>query len=86
MCFLWRALSHWIMAACVVLLPVPTAPVTNTRPWLVSAMSPRTDGRYSSSSVGTFKGITRITTMTDPRCREMLIRNRPTPFSPQDVS
>ena len=34
MCFLWRSLIHWIMAASVVLLPVPTAPVTRTRPWL----------------------------------------------------
>ncbi len=86
MCFLCRSFSHWIMAACVVLFPVPTAPVTSTSPWSVSAMSPSTDGRNSSSSVGTVRGMTRMMTMTDPRCREMLMRKRPTPLSPQDVS
>jgi hypothetical protein len=30
--------------------------------------------------------MTRMMTMTDPRCREMLMRKRPTPLSPQDVS
>ncbi len=66
-------------AASVVLLPLPVAPVTSTRP-RDSAESDTTEGgRPSASSVGMSSGMRRIETAIVPRWRNTLARTRPTP-------
>ncbi len=52
------------MAAREVLLPVPVAPTNSTRPRLTMASSLITAGRFSSSMVGIFISMRRITMPT----------------------
>ena len=68
-----------IIAASVVLLPLPVVPVTSTRPRSSSAIFFSTGGRPSSSMVLTFTGMTRSTTPMVPRCWKTLQRKRPRP-------
>ena len=68
-----------IMAASVVLLPEPVAPVTRTMPRSSSASRATTAGRPRSSSAGTETGTDRRTRLIEPRCRKALTRKRPTP-------
>ena len=72
--FRWRSI-----AAIVVVLPLPVAPVTSTSPRRASAISPRMSGRFSSAKVFTLIGMMRITIPTDPRWRKIDARNRPLP-------
>ncbi len=70
-----------IIDAIVVVLPVPVGPVTRTSPRLDSASSAITGGSISSATVGTSERTRRIASPTIERCRNTLIRNRPTPAS-----
>ena len=65
-----RVLFMWsIIAASVVVFPDPVAPVTRMRPRCSSAIVWTTAGIPSSSSVGTFRGMTRKAKLVEPRCR-----------------
>jgi hypothetical protein len=75
-----------IMAACVLLLPLPVTPVTRMSPRSSAATSCTTGGSPSCSSVGISNGITRMTIMKLPRWRRMFTRNRPTPARPHEQS
>ena len=68
-----------IIAASVVLLPLPVVPVTSTRPRSSSAIFLSTGGSPSSSIVRICIGMTRSTRPTVPRCWKMLQRKRPRP-------
>ena len=70
-----------IIAAIVVVLPVPVGPVTSTRPRGESASVGITSGSRSSSNVGTSDRTRRTASPTTARCRKTLTRNRPTPAS-----
>jgi hypothetical protein len=69
------------MAAMVVDLPFPVAPLTTTRPRRASEMVETTGGRLSVAKSGTAKGMVRITAPQLPRCLKMLARKRDTPGS-----
>ncbi len=68
-----------MMAAMVVDLPLPVAPVTRTSPRRASAMVCTTGGRLSEAKSGMAKGMVRITAPQLPRCLKMLARKRDTP-------
>ncbi len=68
-----------IIAASVVVLPLPVVPVTSVSPRSDSAMSCSTGGSWSSSIVRTFSRITRITIAGVPRWLYTLQRNRQRP-------
>ena len=67
----WRADSVLMMStieARVVLLPLPTVPVTRIRPRVRRASSSTTGGRPSSSTLRISTGTCRKTMATLPRC------------------
>src|SRR3989454_6091148 len=68
-----------IIAASVVDLPEPVVPVTSTRPRCSSQIFVMTGGRFNSSVVRIFVGMTRSTMPTLPRCWKTLTRKRPRP-------
>ena len=68
-----------IMAASVVVLPDPVGPVTRIKPRCSLASLVTTSGRPRSSAVGTWLRTRRNTMATEPRCRNTLVRKRPTP-------
>ena len=75
-----RLLFMWsMMAARVVDLPLPVVPVTSIRPRDSRATFFRTSGRFSSSMVGIFIGMTLKTSPMVPRWMSMLQRNLPSP-------
>ena len=65
--------------ASVVDLPLPVTPVTRTRPLVSFAMVSSTLGRFSSSKVCIFIGMTRRTMPTAPLCWNMFTLNLPRP-------
>ena len=75
---MWRSI-----AAIVVVLPLPVAPVTSTRPRRASAISARTGGRFSSAKVFTWIGMRRITMPTDAALAE---DRRAEPAAPRRAS
>ena len=75
-----------IIAASVVDLPDPVVPVTSTSPRCCSQMWLMTGGRFSSSTVRIFVGMTRSTMPTLPRCWKTLTRKRPSPATPYAIS
>ena len=68
-----------IIAASVVLLPLPVVPVTSTRPRSSLATFLSTAGRPSSSTDLIVTGMTRMTMPIVPRCWNTLQRKRPSP-------
>ncbi len=75
-----RELLMWsIIAASVVLLPLPVVPVTSTSPRSSSAILRSTGGSSRSSMVRIFVGMTRSTMPMVPRCWKTLQRKRPRP-------
>ena len=75
-----RVLLMWsIIAASVVLLPLPVVPVTSTRPRSSSEIRRSTGGSSRSSTVRIFVGMTRSTMPIVPRCWKTLTRKRPEP-------
>src|SRR5438105_3433368 len=62
------ALMRSMIAASVVDLPEPVVPVTRIRPRCSSQILLTTEGRFSSSLVRIFVGMTRSTMPTLPRC------------------
>ncbi len=69
------------MAAMVVDLPFPVAPVTSTSPRRASPIVCTTGGRLSAPKSGIANGMVRMTAPQLPRCLKMLARNRLTPGS-----
>jgi hypothetical protein len=69
----------WMMAAMVVDLPFPVAPVMSTRPRRASAPVWTTAGRLSVLKSGMANGMVRITAPQLPRCLNTLARKRLTP-------
>src|SRR3989304_2971357 len=67
------------MLARVVVFPVPVAPVTRINPRDSMASFSTTGGRFSSSMVWIFIGMTRMTIPMVERCWKMLTRKRPRP-------
>ena len=67
------------IAASVVLLPDPVAPVTRTRPDLRVASSVHASGSARPASWGMSKGTARNTPTTVPRWKNTLARKRATP-------
>src|SRR5207245_4616912 len=76
------ALTRSMMAARVVDLPEPVVPVTSTKPRCSSQILLITGGRFSSSEVRIFVGMTRRTMPTFPRCWKTFTRKRPRPATP----
>ncbi len=79
MCAVRVALISSIIAASVVLLPLPVVPVTSTRPRSSAAIFLSTGGSASSSIVATRIGMTRKIMPIVPRCWNALQRKRPRP-------
>ena len=73
-------------AASVEDLPEPVGPVTSTMPFLMSAISLSTGGRFKSVQLGAIGGITRITIACVPRCMKMLTRKRDSPGALNETS
>ena len=71
-----------IIAASVEDLPDPVVPVTRIRPRGSRDSASRTGGRFSSRTVWIFKGMSRSTMPTIPRCWNTFTRNRPRPGTP----
>ena len=65
--------------ASVVDFPLPVTPVTRTRPLTSLAMVSSTLGRFNSSKVCIFMGMTLNTMPTAPLCWNMLTLNLPSP-------
>ena len=78
-CAVRVALISSIIAASVVLLPLPVVPVTSTRPRSSAAIFFSTFGSARSSTVATFIGMTRKIIPMVPRCWNALQRKRPSP-------
>ena len=81
MCTARLALTWSIMDASVVVLPDPVGPVTSTSPRGSSASRAITGGRPRSSIDSAPSWTRRSTSPTEPRWRNALTRNRPTPGS-----
>ena len=81
MCARRDRLMNPIIAAIVVVFPVPVGPVTSTRPRGLSESVRITAGSRSSSNVGISERTRRTASPTRVRCRNTLIRNRPMPAS-----
>ena len=79
MCDRRLALMCPIIAAMVVVLPVPAGPVTRTSPRRPSASERTAPGSRSSSKDGPSARTRRIASDTSPRWRKQFTRNRPTP-------
>ncbi len=76
------ALIWSIMAARVVLLPLPVVPVTRTIPRVSMASFSSTTGRLSSLMVRMRIGMIRKTIPTELRCWNTFTRKRPSPATP----
>ena len=70
-------LMCWIMAARVVDLPLPVGPVTSTSPLGLAARARTTEGRPSSSMVGTVPRKRRMAPARRPAARYTFTRWRP---------
>ena len=76
MCWRRVRLMWSSIAASVVVLPEPVAPVTRTRPRCSFASRATPAGRLSSSKLGIVFGMTRNANEIEPRCRKPLTRKR----------
>src|SRR5215213_7071050 len=76
MCWCRVRLMWSSIAASVVVLPEPVAPVTSTSPRCSSARRRTPGGRLSISKFGTFLGMTRNAKEMWPRCRKAFTRKR----------
>ena len=79
MCAVRVLLISSIIAASVVLLPLPVVPVTRISPRSSAAIVLSTSGSARSSMVADFIGMTRKLMPIVPRCWKALHRNRPRP-------
>ena len=86
MCCRVSALILSMIAASVVVFPLPVGPVTSTSPRALVMRSPTTGGSPSSSSARILNGIARNVPATAPRWRKMFARKRARPFTPNDRS
>ena len=68
-----------IIAANVVLLPLPVGPVTKTSPLFLVTISLRTAGCFNSSNVGIFSAITLIAIASLFLCLKTFTLNLPIP-------
>ena len=75
-----------IIAAIVVVFPVPAGPVTRTSPRGDEMRLVTACGSRSSSKEGASARTLRSASETSPRCRNTLMRNRPTPGNENPAS
>ena len=86
MCMACSSFSPFSIAASVVVLPLPVAPVTKTRPFFSAMIFLKTGASFRSSIVGIFVFSLRKTMAKVPLCLKTFTRKRARPSTKYEQS